>query len=217
MDREILHHLAEAGAVLTKRHFVYASGRHGTAYINMREVAHESDWLRWIARGMAYNLRKYEVDVVLGPETLGRTLAGYVALGAGTHQAIWCDFEGEGDAKRAVFSPKLDFGRLVKGKCVAIVDDLLTTGSSIKLAADLVHANGGVPLVGAVVVRRTPDVEAEDCGVDVLEVMADVPGFVTFTSEECAAHGPCSQRVPVVLRPGHGHEWIKDHPGYPTA
>lgn len=42
-------------------------------------------------------------------------------------------------------------------------------------------------------------------------------GFEVFTPEDCANHGPCSQQVPVVLRPGHGHKWILNHPSYPVA
>jgi orotate phosphoribosyltransferase len=185
----------------------------------MRQVAHDAKWLDRVADELAHRLARSEVfDLIIGPETLGRTLAVSVAARFGL-PGIWCDMVGEGDDKRAVFSPKLNFGRLVEGKRVVIVDDLLTTGSSINLVAQLIREHGGIPDIAAAVVRRTPDVTAEDCGVRTLEVLADVPGFLVYTSEQCAQYGPCSQRVPVVLRPGHGHEWIK-HPenvGYPTA
>lgn len=212
----ILEDLQSKGAVLLGGHFVYTSGMHGTAYINMRAVAHAAEWLQELSRGMADRLLGDDVDVVLGPETLGRTLAGYVAANLSV-DCIWCDFVRVADGKQAVFSPKLNFGSLVDGRYVAVVDDLLTTGSSLKLAADLVRASGGIPDVGIVAVRRTPDVVAEDTGVDKLEVMADVPGFVTYTPKQCAERGPCSRRVPMVLRPGHGHEWIRGNPDYPVA
>jgi orotate phosphoribosyltransferase len=216
MDQEILDHLAQEGAVLTGSHFIYTSGAHGTAYINMRAVAHQAWWLSMVSNEMAARIANSNVDLVLGPETLGRTLAQYTALGVGG-EGIWCDIVEDGDRKYASFSPKLGFDRLVEGKRIAIVDDLLTTGSSIKMTADLVIASGGTPVIAVAVVRRTPDVTAENCGVPQLKVLADVPGFSIFSPEECEAHGPCSEHVPVVLRPGHGHAWIKDHPGYPTA
>jgi orotate phosphoribosyltransferase len=216
MQQEVLDHLAEEEAVLTGSHFIYTSGLHGSAYINMRTVAHQASWLKLVSVEMASYLRGLGIEVVLGPETLGRTLACYVAASHGV-DGVWCDIVEDGGGKYANFSPKLNFGRLIKGKRVAIVDDLLTTGSSIKMASDLVIANGANPVIAVAVVRRTPDVTAEQCGVQRLKVVADVPGFTTYTSEECAAQGPCSELVPVVLRPGHGHEWIKDHPDYPTA
>lgn len=40
-----------------------------------------------------------------------------------------------------------------------------------------------------------------------------------FDPDECAAVGPCSQGVPMVLRPGHGHEWFKrpENHDYPVT
>jgi orotate phosphoribosyltransferase len=220
-EQQILGHLAEEGAVLTGSHFIYTSSMHGTAYVNMRTVAHQARWLQNIGSELAWRIGSLwgvtDVDVIIGPETLGRTLAGYTAEREKSWSAIWCDIVEMDGVKRAVFSPKLNFGRLVKGKRVVLVDDLLTTGGSLKLGADLVSENGGELLGAVVVVRRTPDVTAEKCGVPYLSVLADIPGFVTFTPEDCAVIGPCSRNTPVVLRPGHGHKWIKDHPGYPVA
>jgi orotate phosphoribosyltransferase len=214
---EILSYLAEYDAVLTGSHYIYTKGGHGTAYINMRAVASHSYWLSKVAQELVYRLRRYQYDILVGPETLGRTLAEYGGLWTREGKAVWCDMTGEGEMKQASFSKKLGFDRLVKGRQVAIVDDLLTTGSSIKAVSELVTASGSEVVAAAAVVRRTPDVTAEDCGVPALEFLADVPGFVLFSPDECAEWGPCSERVPVVLLPGHGHEWIKNHPDYPTV
>jgi hypothetical protein len=68
------------------------------------------------------------------------------------------------------------------------------------------------------VVRRSPDVTAETCQVPELITLAEIDGgFATFSPEDCAERGPCAKKVPMTLRPGHGHEWIKSHPDYPTA
>jgi orotate phosphoribosyltransferase len=218
---EILHGLAKHGAVLTNKHFVYTSGLHGPAYVNMRAAAHDSELLHDIASDLADVVDEYEADVIIGPETLGRTLAGLTGTYFTSEVcAIWCDIVEEDGVKRASFSPKLDFGRFITpGVKVAIVDDLLTTGSSVKLTADLVASLGGEVVVAAVVVRRTPDVTAEDCGAQVLTVLAEVDGFATFSEQDCRASGPCSERVPMVLRPGHGHEWIliPENSKYPVA
>jgi orotate phosphoribosyltransferase len=217
----ILEHLVNEGAVLTNRHFIYTSGKHGTAYINMREVAHQSDWLSDIGRQLANVLASYKPELVIGPETLGRTLSDHTGSWLDSGKAIWCSMEEDPEThiKFASFSPKLGFERLVPGERIAIVDDLLTTGTSLLLVSDLVTAHGGIVVGGAVVVRRTPDVTAADCGVPELKVLAEVEGFEVFDEDECKRVGPCSRRVPVVLRPGHGHEWIKkpENVDYPVA
>lgn len=212
----ILVDLESQEAVLTGSHFVLTSGLHSTAYINMRAIAHQAWWLDRIGREMATQLAGTNVDLLLGPETLGRTLAQFAAIGS-TSDAIWCDIVQTDEGRRASFSPKFNFGRLVAGKRVGFVDDLLTSGSSIALAVDLVVACGGIPAIAVVAVRRTPAITEVDCKVPELRVLADVPGFETFSPEDCATHGPCSRHVPMVLRPGHGHKWIQDHTGYPVA
>jgi len=216
-EGQVLRYLALNDAVLTDSHFIYTSGMHGTAYINMRTVGHDARWLAWVGDELARVLEHYRCDVIVGPETLGRTLAQFAATCIEL-PAVWCDIDDAGGGfKYASFPSKLDFGRLIPGKKVAIVDDLLTTGSSIKLVGDLIAKTGGEVVAAAAVVRRTPDVTAEKCGVPALEVLADVSGFEVFTEEECQAHGPCFERVPVVLRPGHGWKWTETHPDYPTV
>lgn len=217
VEDEILRHLAVNEAVLTGSHFIYTGGGHGPAYVNMRAVGHDASWLKWVGEELSGVLQDYDYDIIVGPETLGRTLAQFAAACAGKPGA-WCEINDVGGGfKQASFPSKLDFERLVRGKRVAIVDDLLTSGSSISLVVDLITRAGGEVVVAAVVVRRTPDVMAEKCGVPALEVLAEVSGFAVLTQEECEAHGPCSRRVPVVLRPGHGWKWIEKHPDYPTA
>ena len=216
-EQEILNWLAGEGAVLTDSHFVLTSERHSTAYVNMRSVAHQAGKLASVGMALGDRIGMHGADVVLGPETLGRTLADHTALNIAGRTAVWCGFTGEGFAKRACFKPNFDFTRLIAGKRVAIVDDLLTTGGSIRLAADLVVECGGTPVMGIAVVRRSPDVTASDCHVPRLEFLADVQGFQTFTEAECQAYGPCSRGVPMVLNPGHGYEWINSNPDYPVA
>lgn len=221
----ILEQLARHDAVLTNKHFVYTSEKHGPAYVNIRAASHNAWFMNELGDDLARRLRPYDVDMFVGPETLGRTLASLTA--AQSEQsgvAIWCDITEEDDDdgvvinKWAEFSKKMDFGRLITpGLRVAVIDDLVTTGGSIKLTTDLVTSLGGDVVVAAAVARRDPDVGAAECGVPDLEVLVEVEGFVTFTEQECQTSGPCSQRVPVVLRPGHGHDWIKRNPGYPTA
>jgi orotate phosphoribosyltransferase len=214
--QKILDHLARNEAVLTGRHFVYSSFTdHGPAYINMRAVAHDAGFMSRIGEELAEQLAPLGADIVLGPETLGRTLADHTGAALGC-MAIWCDIvdSGQGTNKKAVFSPKLDFRRLLPGKRVVIVDDLLTTGGSIWNTA-MAARDGGADVVGAAaVVRRTPDVGADACGVPELKVLSEVEGFEKLTVKECEEHGPCSRLEPIVRRPGHGWKWEQAHPDY---
>jgi orotate phosphoribosyltransferase len=218
---EILSYLAKREAVLTGKHFVYTSkdvqtskNNHGPAYINMRQVAHDTGFLSRVGGEMAARLAPLQPDLVLGPETLGRTLANSTGVALGI-PAIWCDIvEPNHGPKYATFSPKLNFQRLLPGKRVVIVDDLLTTGGSISLTAIAARKEKANIIGAACVVRRTPDVGAPQCSVPVLKVLAEVEGFEVLTSDECEQRGPCSRAEPIVRRPGHGWQWEAEHPDY---
>jgi orotate phosphoribosyltransferase len=208
----ILKYLELNKAVITGKHFIYTSGKHGTSYINMREVASHTDFIYDLGVTMAKRVEEVfgdGVDLIIGPETLGRDLAFATSVAVDSVRHIWCDM-GELEAS---FSLKLGFDKLAAGKNVFIVDDLLTTGSSIVKVRRLVESCGGNVLGAGVVVRRTPDVTAETCGVPTLIVLADVEGFALYEPDACPL---CEEQIPVVLRPGHGHEWIKTHEAYPT-
>jgi orotate phosphoribosyltransferase len=178
----------------------------------MRAVASDTPFLSAVADLMAERICIFSEpfpDFLIGPETLGRTLAGFAADRMRLPH-IWCDMAGT----TATFSPKLNFADLVAGHSFAIIDDLLTTGSSIRKVVDLITEHGGSASCALVVVRSNPDVLAETCHVPRLAALADVANFSIYDPETCPL---CAARVPVVLRPGHGHEWIKSNPDYPVA
>lgn len=216
IEQWILRKLADLGAVQTGGHYIYTSGKHGTAYINMRMAAHDWRFMRRVGKELGRQVATNKPDVIIGPETLGRTLADYaVAKCDSAESVVWCKFEGVGETKKAVWPSNLGhFADVVRGKRVAIVDDLLTTGSSIRQVIELIEACGGEVVVVAVAARRSRNVTAEVCDAPVLVVLAEVKGFMVYDADNCPL---CHDQAPVVLRPGHGHEWIKDHPGYPVA
>lgn len=212
---EILDYLAANEAVLTGNHFVYTSDNHGPAYINMRQIAHDAGCLSRVGKEIAAQLAPLQPQIILGPETLGRTLADHTAPALDGCMAIWCEIvEVSPSVKCVVFNPKLNFQRLLPGKRVAIVDDLLTTGGSISLTAIAARDLGADVVGAACAVRRTPDVGPKACSVPELKVLAEVEGFEMLTPSECEERGPCSRLEPIVRRPGHGWKWEERHPEY---
>jgi len=218
--------LRRSGAIISDSHFVLTSGRHSNAYINMRVLAGHTIELLSIGRALAEVIGCHEnktyLDacrvVIVGPETLGRTLADFSvsdlfsSYGKGGRFFAWCEMKKADDGcEWAEWNPKLDFSEIIKGARVYIVDDLLTTGKSIKLVVQLVEKTGGTVSGVAVAVRRDPEVTAETIGVPWLSALFDVT-LETYDAESCPL---CGKKIPMRLRPGHGHEWIGDHPGYP--
>jgi orotate phosphoribosyltransferase len=217
MSTAILDYLDEHGGRLTDGHYVFTTGMHSTEYFNIRAVAQNAVWMYAIGGRLATAIREFEPEILIGPETLGRTFSTYTAPWLSDVQVIWCDIKGKGKKRKAVFNPKLDFGRLLQGRRVAVIDDLVTSGSSLDLTSKLVEKSGGSVVVGAAVVSRNELVGAVECGVPVLKVLENIKGARAYTPEECKEFGPCLKRVPVSARPGHGHEFILENPDYPVA
>ncbi len=217
-EEEIRKAMADAGAVLTDGHFIYTKGGHGKTYVNMRLLGHRAGLLDEIGRELGASIGEHQLcpDLIIGPETMGRTLAQTTAAWLGI-DAIWCSIVEVDGVKKAVFDEKFDFGRLVAGKRFVIVDELLNTGGSILLVIDLIREFGGEVIGIAVAVSRSPQITHETFGVPVLMVLVTVYGLEVFMQDDCVETGPCSNRIPVNERPGHGHEWKLKHPDYPTV
>lgn len=211
----VLEALEEIGAVYTDSHFVLTSGRHSPAYVNVRAIAPEVTLVDDLGLALAVLIEtdlgieaggKY---VLVGPETLGRTLAGAVALNTEGTIALWCDVAGDGADKNASWPPKMQFeGWLTPSTKAVVVDDLLTSGSSVKPVIALLRSRGVEVLGVAVVVRRNPDVTAATLNVPKLWVLEDV-NSVSYPADDCPM---CVTGVPLRLRPGHGWRFAELHP-----
>jgi orotate phosphoribosyltransferase len=214
-------------AVITKSHLVLTSGKHSDGYINLRVLAGHTDVLREIGASIAEAITGRESElattlsdidiakpvVIVGPETLGRTLAEFTAIAGSFGYFAWCDMKKDVDGDFAEWNPKLDFPEIINGSICYIVDDLLTTAKSVKLVKQLIEETGGKVEGVVVVVRRDQEVTAEVAGVPWLYPLLDVSGFNIYEADSCPL---CAAKKPMKLRPGHGYEWIKDHEDYPV-
>lgn len=148
-DDDALALFEQCGALKTG-HFVLTSGRHSDRYFEKFDV------LRWpmhvaslgeelAARATAAGI---VADVVLGPTTLGIVLAYEVGRRLGLPAAYG---EKGPDNTRMVRRPE----HLSADMRVLIVDDVLTTGGSIRECLDLVAKVGATPVGVGVLVDRT--------------------------------------------------------------
>lgn len=220
--------LEELKAFIVCSHLVLTSGKHSDCYINLRVLAGHVSVLWEIGRMIAAAINKREREtnhtrshedyqkriVLVGPETLGRTLAEFAAISGGSEYFAWCDMKKDNDISIAEWNPKLNFAEMVNGARCYIIDDLLTTAKSVKLVKQLIENTGGQVDGVVVVVRRDQEVTAETVDVPWLCSLLDVEGFNVYEAGSCRL---CEAKVPMKPRPGHGHEWIEKNKDYPVA
>jgi orotate phosphoribosyltransferase len=199
--------LRESGALLEHDHFVYISGQHGSGWIDKDAVYPHTERTSALAELIAQRVGDGQVEVVCGPATGGLILAQWVAhhLGAlavfGEHGEIPKD-EHHGDGKRP-FVIKRGYDRIVAGRRVLVVDDVVNTGFSIRGTIDAVRASGGLVATAASVCNRGA-LAPQRIGVDRLIDLTDIK-LDSWPREQCPL---CREGVPVNTAYAHGADFV---------
>ncbi|MFH0942302.1 MAG: orotate phosphoribosyltransferase [Chloroflexota bacterium] len=176
----------KSGTVL-KGHFSLASGLHSPVYWEKFRVLQYPDLTEQLCRLIAKHYRQNNIQVVAGPTTGGVILAYETARQLGVRGIF---------AEKAPGSEARSFQRdfeISPGERVLIVDDILTTGKSIREVMAAVAPTGG-ELVGiGVLVDRSET--ALDFGVPLfscLRVQAEA-----YRPESCPL---CTRGLPLTRR-----------------
>ena len=207
-EAQILEILKGTGAVITGSHIVYASGRqHGPAYVNKDAIFPHTRITSQLCRAIADHFWGNDVEVVAGPTQGGAIMAQWVAFWYYRYDyrppsapplAVYAE---EGGEKR-VFHRGYD--KLISGKRVLVVDDVLTTGGTVRKVVEAVRDLGG-KVVGVGVIANRGKVTAQDVG-DVPELFALVDvNMESFAPEECPL---CRAGVPINTELGRGREFL---------
>ena len=152
----------EGAGALRRGHFALKSGRHSDRYLEKFAVLQYPTLAVEIGRRLAESLAAHDPTLVVGPTT------GGVLLGFETARHLQ---ESLGHAVRGIFAESTGPGQraLRRGWPVSgddrivLVDDILTSGASVRETVDAVVTAGGQPLAATVIVDRS--IDAVDVGV----------------------------------------------------
>ena len=184
----VLETLRASGA-LKEGHFVLSSGRHSDQYIEKFDLLRQPNATSDACRLIADRFRDLEIDVVAGPTTGGVILAFEVARQLGVAAAY---------AERSTNSESTrEFRRgttFSTGSRVLIVDDILTTGGSLRETLDALAAHP-VDVAGVAILVDRSGGEAD---VPVPYMALATMKIETWGAAECPL---CARGEPVV-KPG---------------
>ena len=145
-EAEVKELLIKTGAIMDG-HFLLTSGLHSPHYVEKFNVLQQPKYTQQLCEAMAEKFKDVNIETVVGPMTGGILLAHETGKALGT---------------RAIFTERVDgkmtFRRgfsLHKGERVLIVEDIVTTGGSIKEVIEVVKEHGGIPVAVSMLVDRS--------------------------------------------------------------
>lgn len=200
--------LKETGALITDNHFVYTSGKHGSVYINKDTIYPYTNKASEVGLLFAQKVKDMDIDVVVGPMIGGIILSQWTAyhLSKLRGKEILGVYT-EKDAESNQVFGRRGYDKLVTGKNILIVEDLTTTGGSVRKVVDTIKATGGNVISVGVMIDRSDDGMTQD--------LIGAPFFTlgrltteVFEAEDCPL---CKKGVPINTKIGHGKKFLDSH------
>ena len=184
---EVMKKFEQAGAI-QKGHFSLTSGVHSDTYIQCAQVMQHPDFMHNLCSELGKKFRGDDIDVIVGPAIGGIIMAHVMARVLGPWvRAIFTERENGKMTLRRSFE-------IQEGEKVLVVEDVTTTGSSVREVMEIVKSREGkVVGVGVLIDRSGGKV---DFGIKTEKLLT--VDIKTYLPEECPL---CKKGIPVV-KPG---------------
>jgi len=184
---EVMKKFEQAGAI-QKGHFKLTSGVHSDTYIQCAQVMQHPEFMHNLCSELGKKFKGDDIDVIIGPAIGGIIMAHVMARVLGPWvRAIFTERENGKMTLRRSFEIK-------EGEKVLVVEDVTTTGSSVREVMDIVKSREGkVVGVGVLIDRSGGKV---DFGIKAEKLLT--VDIKTYLPEECPL---CKKGIPAA-KPG---------------
>ncbi|MBI2025275.1 orotate phosphoribosyltransferase [Candidatus Kaiserbacteria bacterium] len=202
-ESEVLDLLQKVGAFSTG-HFVLTSGRHADSYLNKDALYPYTHDTSHLCKAMAERFADKDIDVVVGPAIGAAIISQWVAYhltdmrGEEVYGA-YADKDGQGG-----FILRRGYDQIVKGKRILIVEDLTTTGGSIKKVVETARGAGGNVVGAIVIVNRGGVTKAQVGSPKEFQSLVNLH-LESWEESECEL---CKKGIPVNIDIGHGRDFM---------
>lgn len=145
-DTEILEIFQKTGA-LFNGHFILTSGLHSKQYFQCAQVLKHPQYAERLCSHLAQKFDHPKIDLVIAPAVGGIIVAHEVARTLGV-RAIFAERENGRMTLRRNFE-------IQKGETALVVEDVVTTGGSVKEVIQVVRDFGAEPVAAGCIVDRS--------------------------------------------------------------
>ena len=178
-------------------HFLYESGHHGELWFDLETLCRRPADMQPHVEQLAAKLAPYRPEIICGPLVEGAFIGVMVAMNLKC-EFVYASRVAEGASGAATLFPisyrlPLTLRTLVKGKRVAIVNDVTNAGSAVRGALqDLKSAGASVVAIGSLVVMGSAFVDFARAESLPLESLAQLPNHLWLPKDcpHCAAGMP---------------------------
>ncbi|WP_425448987.1 orotate phosphoribosyltransferase [Dethiothermospora halolimnae] len=186
MKREEILNIFEKAGVLLNGHFKLTSGRHSKQYLQCAQLFQYPEYSKKITEELVKKFKDEKIDLIVGPAVGGIILAYEVARQLNIKNIFMERENGKMTLRRGF--------NIEKGQRVLVVEDVVTTGGSVKEVIDVIKECGGEVIgVGSIVNRSKGNTKFDEELRSVIDFDIE-----TYTEEDCPL---CKDRVEVV-KPG---------------
>ncbi|MCX8058058.1 MAG: orotate phosphoribosyltransferase [Spirochaetes bacterium] len=184
----IFEKILDKTSSILKGHFLLTSGNHSEYYIEKIRLVKNPIYLNQIAKIISKSLKKRikEFDTIVSPAY------GAIALGFMVALYLKKDFV-FAQRKDDIMTIRSGFGNL-SGKKVYIIEDIITTGGSVKEVKDCVEKLGGTVVGIYCIVDRSDDVIIDNIRPEAIKKIK----IEIYKPEDCPL---CKKGIPLI-KPG---------------
>ncbi|MEG1508822.1 MAG: orotate phosphoribosyltransferase [Clostridia bacterium] len=187
MDKnEVLEIFKKTGGVL-HGHFKLTSGRHSDTYMQCAKLFVDTESSAKLCCALAQKLENLQIDIVISP-AVGGILMGYEMARQLKRPNIFAERENGEMTLRRGFN-------LEQGAKVLVVEDVVTTGGSVKEVVELVKRYGAQVVAVASIVDRSNG--AVDFGTKFVNLIS--MEVVSYEAEDCPI---CKEGIVPLYKPG---------------
>ena len=185
-EEKVLEILKEAN-VLMEGHFLLTSGRHSDKYLQCAKIFRNTKYSEELCAALAEHFKNDKIDLVIGPAL------GAIQMAYEVSRSFGCEnFFAERDEGKMVLRRGFE---IKPGQNVLIVEDVVTTGGSVKEVIELVKNSGGNIIgVGSIVDRTGGNNPFDVSFKAVISVKVE-----SFLPEECPL---CKENKINLVKPG---------------
>jgi len=165
MDKKDIIQIFKSTEALLEGHFVLTSGRHSNTYFQCAKVLQYPEYLTLFGREITDHFEEYDIDAVISPAIGGVVIGTEVGRQLGIKTIFT-------ERKDGVMKLRRGF-EIEEGEKLLIVEDVLTTGGSIKEVVEIINKlKGNIVGIGLVVDRSSGKVNLHENQYSVLQHQA---------------------------------------------